>query len=71
MAPDDDRPAPVHVTHHLKGLHFPARKRDLIAQAKRNGAGRDVVARMDDMAEDDFASIAEFMQVFGEAGRSH
>ena len=36
-------PSPVNAAHHLKGVHFPASKDDLLERARNNGAGQDVL----------------------------
>ncbi|WP_043363801.1 DUF2795 domain-containing protein [Belnapia sp. F-4-1] len=58
--------SPVDITHHLKGLHFPAQKGDLVQQAKKNGADQDIMKLLGAMPEQEFASIAEVMKAVGE-----
>ena len=53
------------VTHHLKGVHFPAKKQDLVAQAKQNGASRDIMQLVNGMPDQEFGSIAEVMKAMG------
>jgi hypothetical protein len=52
----------ANITHHLKGLHVPAQKRDLVQQARRNGAEQDIMQVLEGMPEQEFASIAEVMR---------
>jgi len=61
--------SPTNVTHHLKGIHFPATKQDLIRQAERNGAGQDVLDVLKGMPDDEFDSIAAVMQAA--SGHAH
>ncbi|TCZ63556.1 DUF2795 domain-containing protein [Roseicella aquatilis] len=61
--------SPANVTHHLKGIHFPAKKQDLIRQAKKNGAEQDIMQVLDGMEEREFDSIAEVMKAVGEVER--
>jgi hypothetical protein len=61
--------SPANVTHHLKGIHFPAQKRDLVQQAKKNGAEQDIMQVLNAMPEQEFANIADVMKAVGEAER--
>jgi hypothetical protein len=58
--------SPANITHHLKGLHFPVQKSDLLQQAKKNGAEADIMQVLEAMPEQEFASIAEVMKAMGE-----
>jgi hypothetical protein len=58
--------SPANVTHHLKGIHFPARKQDLLKQAKQNGAEKEVMELLNSMPDAEFASIAEVMKAVGD-----
>lgn len=61
--------SPANVTHHLKGIHFPAKKQDLVQQARKNGAEKDIMDVLNGMPDQEFASIAEVMQAAGKAER--
>ena len=61
--------SPANVTHHLKGIHLPAKKQDLLKQAQMNGAERDVMDVLNGMPDEEFASIADVMKAVGEAER--
>ena len=61
--------SPANVTHYLKGVHFPARKQDLLRLAKDNGAERDVMDVLESMPDEEFVSVAEIMKAYGEADR--
>jgi len=58
--------SPANITHHLKGIHFPAKKRDVVQQAKKNGAEGDIMQVLDGMPDQEFASIADVMKAVGE-----
>jgi len=57
--------SPSNVTHHLKGIHFPADKPALMQRARDNGAPREVMDAIDSMPARDYASVAEVMKAFG------
>lgn len=57
--------SPSNVTHHLKGIHFPAKKQDLVSQARHNKAPPEVMQEIEAMPEQDYASVAEIMKAFG------
>jgi hypothetical protein len=54
------------ITKCLRGMDFPAEKEDIIDYARDNGADEEVLAWMEDMPEEEFASISEVMSAFGE-----
>ncbi len=60
----------IDITKSLKGMDFPAHRDDIIEHARENGAGDDVIAMMNDMPEDDYASMSDVMHAFGEANRA-
>ena len=51
MARGPGSDSPVNVTHHLKGIEFPAERDDLVEQAKSNGAPSDVMEAIEAMPE--------------------
>jgi hypothetical protein len=59
--------SPANVSHHLKGLDFPARKQDLMRQARENGADRAVLEVIEAMPEGEYESMADVMKGYGEA----
>jgi Protein of unknown function (DUF2795) len=59
--------SPANVSHHLKGLDFPAHKQDVMRQARDNGAGRDVLEVIESMPDAEFGNMADVMKVYGEA----
>ena len=62
--------SPANVTHHLKGMDFPASKEDLIQQARRNGAEGAVLEVLEAFPEDEFESMADVMKAYGEADQA-
>jgi hypothetical protein len=63
--------SPANVTHHLKGMHFPASKEDLLARASDNGAGQDVLEVLESFPEgDEFENLADVMKAYGEADQA-
>ncbi len=55
------------MSHHLKGVAFPAHKRDLVRQARDNGADNDVLEVIEAMPEAEFESMADVMKAYGDA----
>ncbi len=63
--------SPANITHHLKGMHFPASKEDLLERARDNGAGQDVLEVLESFAEDEqFESAADVVKAYGEADQA-
>lgn len=57
------------ITHHLKGIHFPAGKQDLLRQARQNGAAQDIMDVLHAMPDQAFGSAADVMKAVGQAER--
>jgi hypothetical protein len=57
--------SPSNITAHLKGIHFPARKRDLITQAQKNRAEADVLDMLQGLPDTDYRSITDVMAEYG------
>ena len=62
--------SPANVTHHLKGVGFPASKRDLIQHARQNGAESAVLEVLEAFSEDEFETMADVMKAYGEADQA-
>ncbi len=58
--------SPANVTTHLKGVHFPAKKQDLVKLAKKNGADKEVLDEIERMPDQEYASVAEIMKAYGQ-----
>jgi hypothetical protein len=59
--------SPSNVAQHLKGIDFPCRKKDLITHARKNQAGESVLKALEAFPEQEYSSMAEVMEGFGEA----
>lgn len=59
--------SPSNVTHHLKGIHFPADKKALLQQARKNHAPREVMQELEAMPEQEYVSVAEIMKAFSQS----
>lgn len=55
--------SPVNITRHLKGIDFPAHKKDLIDHATGNKAVLDILQQM---PEREYASMADVMKSVGD-----
>ncbi|WP_424355547.1 DUF2795 domain-containing protein [Methanobacterium sp. MBAC-LM] len=53
----------------LKGINFPASRQDLVQQAKKNNASRDVVKAIQNLTEDKFKSPTDVAKAWGEERR--
>ncbi|HJU15361.1 MAG TPA: DUF2795 domain-containing protein [Stellaceae bacterium] len=62
-----DRGPVASVTHSLKGIDLPARKSDLLDQARKNHAERAVLDLIEAMPDQDYGTMAEVMKGFGKA----
>ena len=62
--------SPANVSHHLKGIGFPASKDDLLRKAKDNGADQDVLEVIEAMPDADFETMADVMKAYGEADKA-
>jgi hypothetical protein len=58
--------SPSNVAHYLKGIGFPAKKKDLISQAKKNDADEQVIQELDRMPEQDYGNMADVMKGYGQ-----
>ncbi len=66
MATGTGERSPVNVTHHLKGIDFPAEKEDLVEQAKGNGAPSEVMGKIEAMPDQTYETMADVMKGFGQ-----
>lgn len=58
--------SPANITHHLKGIDFPANKQDLFQTAQENGADEDILEVLDTMPDVDYESMADVMKAYGD-----
>jgi hypothetical protein len=63
--------SPAAITAHLKGMHFPASKEDLLERARDNGAGQDVLEVLESFPEDEeFETAADVMKAYAESDQA-
>jgi hypothetical protein len=60
--------SPANITHHLKGIDFPARKQDLVTHARQNQADEAVLKLLEALPEQEYRSMADVMKAYGEIG---
>jgi hypothetical protein len=59
--------SPSNVSHHLKGIHFPAEKSDPCQPAEANGAEPEVMEVLQTVDEGPYESMADIMSAYGDA----
>lgn len=59
--------SPVNVTHFLKGVDFPAKRNDLLQHAKQNKADSEVLQEIEQMPDQEYATMADVMKGFGKS----
>lgn len=57
--------SPANVAHYLKGIGFPAKKKDLVSHAKKNDADEQVIQELDRMPDQEYGNMADVMKGFG------
>jgi hypothetical protein len=57
--------SPANVAKFLKGIGFPAKKKDLISHAKKNHAEDQVLQELKNMPEQEYNTMADVMKGFG------
>lgn len=65
MAQGPGERSPINVTHHLKGIRFPATRDDLLEQARENKADADVLDKIEQMPGQDYGTMADVMKGYG------
>lgn len=55
----------ANITHHLKGIDFPAKKQDILKHAKQNGADKTVLDALGQMPDQEYGSMADVMKGYG------
>ncbi len=64
---DQHSTSPAEVQKFLKGVDYPASKRDLVRKAQQNNAPSDVVNEIQRLPDDNFTTPADVMRAYGEA----
>ncbi|MBD2510387.1 MULTISPECIES: DUF2795 domain-containing protein [unclassified Nostoc] len=58
---------PVEMQKHLKGVDYPAGKKDLIKHAKKQGADKEIISLLEKLPDDEeFDSPADLNKTIGE-----
>jgi hypothetical protein len=60
------RTAAIQIQKFLKGISDPANKNDLINQAKKNKADKEVISRLEELKDTKFKSPADVSKAIGE-----
>jgi Protein of unknown function (DUF2795) len=66
MAQSQAHVSPAQLAHYLKGIEFPASKRDLKADARKNQAPPEILKFIDELPEEQYRTMAEVMKAVGE-----
>ena len=60
--------SPSNIMTHLKGIHFPARKSDLLSQARNNNAPSEVLDQLNQLGDDqEFGGPQDVMKAYKRA----
>jgi hypothetical protein len=66
MAQSQTHVSPAQLAHYLKGIEFPASKRDLKADARKNQAPPEILKFIDELPEEQYRTMADVMKAVGE-----
>ena len=66
MAQSDIRVSPAQLAHYLRGVKFPASKKDLKADAKSNQASPEILKFIDELPDEQYRTMPEVMKALGE-----
>jgi hypothetical protein len=58
--------SPANVQKYLKGVDYPAKKQDLVNQAKQNGAPQEVVQELQRFPNQEFSGPQDVMKAYNE-----
>lgn len=58
--------SPINIARSLGGIDFPASKSDLIDHAKQKHADKEVIALLDQMPDQEYASMKDVMRGVGQ-----
>jgi len=61
--------SPSNVAHNLRGVDFPAHKKSLFDQARKNGAESKVLEVLESIPDTEYQDMAEVMKGIGEGQR--
>ncbi|PWC39837.1 DUF2795 domain-containing protein [Azospirillum sp. TSO35-2] len=57
--------SPANISHHLKGIDFPADKADVAQHAKKQGADKDILDILEKMPDGRYENMADVMKGVG------
>ncbi len=57
--------SPSNILHHLKGVDFPAGKKELLEQAQKNNAEGDILDILRQMPEGEYHTMADVLKGVG------
>lgn len=60
-----EKASPAAIERYLKGIHYPANKKDLTSQAKNNGAPEDVMSVLNRFEEKEYHSPIDVSKEVG------
>lgn len=63
-------PSVADLTAGLKGMNYPAKKKDMKKQAKDNNAPNQVISAIESLPDDEFGTMADVMRAYGEEDKS-
>lgn len=58
--------SPANIAKYLKGMDFPAKKDDLVSQAKKNDADNTVIETINKMPDKEYGDMSDVMKGYGE-----
>jgi hypothetical protein len=58
--------SPANVQKYLSGVQYPARKQDLVEQARRNQAPQEIMKMIEGFPGDEFGGPQDVMKAYGE-----
>jgi hypothetical protein len=58
--------SPANVQKYLKGVNYPAKKRQLVEQAKKNDAPDEVIVLLQRFPDQEFSGPQDVMKAYGE-----
>lgn len=58
--------SPSNVAQYLKGIDFPAHLQDMIQQAQKNHADKEVIEELKNMPDQEYGSMADVMKGYGQ-----
>jgi hypothetical protein len=59
------KPNPIQLQKHLKGVSYPASRKDLMKAAEANGAGEDISSFLEQLPDQEYQTPADVNEAFG------